>query len=100
MDSTLVTVLINAGVAGVVVILLILGFLVPKWAYSRLEQENKSLREALELERQRAGEAASTQTVTNQLIGALVDLAAERKGLQTPPEGTGHPPGLTWKDLA
>ena len=99
MDSTLVTVLINAGVAGVVVILLIAGWLVPKWAYSKLEQENKSLREALQLERQRAGEAASTHAVTNQLIGALVDLAAERKGV-TPPEGTGHPPGLTWKDLA
>jgi hypothetical protein len=100
-DSALVTVLINSGVAGVVIILLILGWLVPKWAYSRLEAENKALREALQLERRRNEEIASTAGVTNQLIGALVDLAGERKGIN-PPGATGHGegPGLTWKDLA
>lgn len=73
------TVLINAGVAGIVILLLIFGWLVPKWAYSRLEDENRDLREALRLERQRNGEIASTAGVTNQLIGALVDLAESRK---------------------
>lgn len=103
MDSALVTVLINSGVAGVVLILLILGWLVPKWAYSRLEAENKALREALQLERRRNEEIASTAGVTNQLIGALVDLAGERKGIQPPaaqPGTTGEGSGLTWKDLA
>jgi hypothetical protein len=99
-DSALVTVLTNAGVAGVVIIFLIMGWLVPKWAYSKLEEENRHLREALELERQRAGEAASTQGVTNQLIGALVDLAVERKRLTPGGGGHGEGPGLTWKDLA
>ena len=104
-DSALVTVLINAGVAGVVVILLILGWLVPKWAYARLLEENKSLREALQLERRRNEEIAGTAGVTNQLIGALVDLAGERKGIHPPaaqPGTTGHGEGpeLTWKDLA
>lgn len=102
-DTAVITVLTNAGVAGVVLILLTLGWLVPKWAYNRLEQENKSLREALQLERQRAGEVASSTGVTNQLIGALVDLASERKGIQPPRADagtTGEGPGLTWKDLA
>ena len=99
MDSALITVLTNAGVAGVVVILLILGWLVPKWAYSRLEEENRHLREALEAERQRAGEAAASAGVTNQLIGALVDLAAERKAVRAPAMEA-EKPGLTWKDLA
>lgn len=92
MDSAIVTVLINAGVAGIVVILLIFGWLVPKWAYSKLEEENKLLREALALERQRGGEAAGQMGVTNQLIGALVELAEARK----PDRGK----DLTWKDLA
>lgn len=92
MDSAIVTVLINAGVAGIVVILLISGFLVPKWVYSRLENENKDLRQALQLERQRNKEVASAAGVTNQLIGALVNLAEERK----PDRGK----ELTWKDLS
>lgn len=79
MDSAVITVLINAGVAGIVIILLVIGYLVPKWAYSRLEDENRDLREALLLERQRNGEIAGTAGITNQLIGALVDLAEARK---------------------
>jgi len=98
LDTALIDVLVNAGTAGVVIGLIIFGYLVPKWAYSRLESENHSLREALDLERQRNGEIASTAGVTNQLIGALVDLAAERKAL--PPKDGTEKPGLTWKDLA
>lgn len=92
MDSAIMTVLINAGVAGVVVLLLIFGYLVPKWAYRKLEEENKLLREALTLERQRNSEASSQMGVTNQLIGALVELAEARK----PDRGK----DLTWKDLS
>jgi hypothetical protein len=102
-DSAVLTVLINSGVAGAVLVLLILGLLVPKWVYRRLEQENKHLREALELERQRNGEMASTTGVTNQLIGALVDLAQERRPRERDalePAGEGDKPGLTWRDLA
>jgi len=93
MDSAIITVLLNAGVAGVVILLLMFGWLVPKWAYSRLEDENKDLREALRLERQRNGEIASTAGVTNQLIGALVDLAESRN----PDRGKDN---LTWKDIS
>jgi len=79
MDSAIITVLINAGVAGVVILLMMFGWLVPKWAYSRLEDENRDLREALRLERQRNAEIGGTAGITNQLIGALVNLADERK---------------------
>ncbi len=91
MDSAILTVLVNAGVAGIVILLLIFGYLVPKWAYSKLEEENKLLREALQLERQRGSEAASQMGVTNRLIGALVELAEARK----PDRGK----NLTWKDI-
>lgn len=87
MDSALIAVLTNGGVAGVVVILMILGWLVPKWVYANLEKENKHLREALDLERQRNKEAVSQVGVTNQLISALVSLAEKRQ-----PELTGKDP--------
>ena len=102
MDTAFITVLTNGGVAGVVVLLIIFGWLVPKWAYSKLEEENQHLREALQTERQRAGEVTSQAGVTNQLIGALVDLASERKAARasTAEAAEGEKPGLTWKDLS
>src|SRR5215469_15462418 len=79
MDSALLLVLTNAGVAGVVIILMIGGWLVPRWIYKNLEKENKHLREALDLERQSRKEALNQGvTTTNQLIGALVNLAEKR----------------------
>ncbi len=92
MDSAILTVLVNAGVAGIVIILIIAGWLVPKWAFSKLEDENNSLREALRLERQRNSETTSQLGITNQLIGALVELAEKRK----PDRGE----QLTWKDIS
>ncbi len=92
MDSAVLTVLLNAGTAGVVVFLLIFGLLVPKWIYSRLEEENKALREALQLERQRSSEAVSQAGVTNQLISALVEIADARR-----PD---REKDLTWKDIS
>jgi hypothetical protein len=92
MDTAVLTVLVNAGVAGIVIVLLIMGWLVPKWAYSKLEEENRLLREALSLERQRNGEVVSQMGITNQLVGALVELAESRK----PDRGK----DLTWKDVS
>lgn len=102
MDSAFITVLTNAGVAGVVILLLVFGWLVPKLAYARLLEENRLLREALDTERQRAGEAVSSAGVTNQLIGAIVDLAVERRLPEPGPqeEDRRGKPGLAWKDLS
>src|SRR5215472_7908993 len=72
MDSALLLVLTNAGVAGVVIVLMIGGWLVPRWIY-------KNLGEELDLERQSRKEALNQGvTTTNQLIGALVNLAEKR----------------------
>ena len=69
--------------------LLILVVLVAVWAfyagrvhsdrdYSKLEEENKALRAALDAERTRADEVTQAGTVTNQLISALTRVASDR----------------------
>ena len=79
MDSNLASILItNAGIAGIVIVLIITGYLVPKSYYTKLDEENTHLKEALRLERQRANEVTASAAITNHLIGALTDLAAEK----------------------
>lgn len=46
---------------------------------ANLREENAQLRAALDSERRSASDVARAGTVTNQLISALTDLAAERK---------------------
>ncbi len=92
MDSAIVSVLVNAGFGGGVVLLRLFGWLVPKWVYSRLLEENRLLQEALEFERQRNSENSSQMGIANQLLSAVVDLAEARK---VPREK-----GLTWKDVS
>lgn len=69
--------------------LLILVVLVAVWAfysgrvhsdrdYSRLEEENKALKSALESERTRADEVTRAGAITNQLINALTQVASDR----------------------
>lgn len=89
MDSSLVAILVNLGAGGIVVVLLILGYLVPKPAYTRVLDESarkdqviEHLQEALELERQRSNDATQAGTVTNQLIGALTTLATEHRAAE------------------
>lgn len=78
MDTALVTALTNFGALGVVLILILAGWLVPKPYFARLEEENRALREALAIERQRGTDAEQAGRVTTKLIGALTDLAAEK----------------------
>lgn len=102
MDPGLITWLANAGIAGIIIVVIIAGWLIPRPFYSKLEEENRLLREALDLERQRAGEAASQMGVTNQLIGALTALAAERRGSPAAPRPApraAEGADLTWGDL-
>ena len=83
MDASLTAVLINLGTGGIVVVLMILGYLAPKPAFQRILDENDKLKEALALERQRSDDATQSSVVTNQLIGALASLAAERRDADT-----------------
>lgn len=89
MDSSLITVLTNLGTGGVVVILIILGYLIPKPTHSRVLEDSErkdevieKLQEALALERQRSNDATQAGAVTNQLIGALTTLATEHRALE------------------
>ena len=83
MDSSLISILVNLGTGGVVVVLMILGFLIPKPSYTRVLEESAKkdevitkLEDALALERQRSNDATQAGAVTNQLIGGLVKLAS------------------------
>jgi hypothetical protein len=89
LDSSLITVLANGVTPGVVIILIILGYLVPKPAYTRVAKESarkdkviEKLQEALTLERQRSNDATQAGAVTNQLIGALTTLATEHRAAE------------------
>lgn len=95
MDTTLVAALTNFGALGTVMVLIVLGWLVPKPYFTKLEEENRLLREALNLERQRGTDAEQAGRVTGQLIHALQDLAAERRHREQGGDGPGH----TWKDI-
>lgn len=102
MDSALIALLANGGVAGVVLVLVLTGQLVPGWLYRRVENEADLLREGRDIDRQRASEASSTAGVTNQLIGALTNLATERRNpaRETPSPATDRSPGdISWTDL-
>lgn len=80
MDSALISLLINLGAGFIVVVLMILGFLIPRPTYQRLLEENEQLKEALALERQRSNDATQAGAVTLQLIGALTTIATEKRG--------------------
>ena len=89
MDSSLISVLTNLGTGGVVVVLIILGYLIPKPTHTRALEESSrkdevigKLQEALPLERQRSNDATQAGAVTNQLIGALTTLATEHRALE------------------
>ncbi len=84
MDTAILTVLVNAGVAGIVIVLIITGYLVPKWVYTHLLKENESLRRDRDLQRKRAEEVEGQGEITNQLIGALVRLAGKPDGGENP----------------
>ena len=89
MDTSLITIVSNLGWGGIIVVLLVLGYLVPKPAHTRALDDSAHkdeviarLQEALALERQRSNDATQTATVTNQLIGALTTLAAANRAAE------------------
>jgi hypothetical protein len=88
-DTALITIVSNLGWGGIIVVLIVLGYLVPKPAYARALEDGthkdeviSRLTEALALERQRSNDATSTATVTNQLVRALTSLATEHRAAE------------------
>lgn len=97
-DSSLTAILLTYGPLGVFAVLLAVGWLVPKPFIVKAEQKHaeeiRQLQGALEHERQANNELRSTGTVTNQLIGALVDVAHDRqkaRSLQSKSAGGAEP---------
>ena len=89
MDSSIVSVLANLGTGGIVVLLIVLGYLVPKPTHTRAVEDSAhkdevigKLQEALDLERQRSNDATQTAAVTNQLISALTTLATTNRAAE------------------
>lgn len=89
MDTSLITIVSNLGWGGIILILVTLGYLVPKPTHTRAledsahkDQEIAKLAEALALERQRSNDATSTAAVTNQLVRALTTLATEHRAAE------------------
>lgn len=89
MDSALIGVLANLGTGGVVIVLIVLGYLIPRPAHTRVLEESArkdevigKLQEALGLERQRSNDATQAGAVTIQLIGALTTLATEHRAAE------------------
>jgi hypothetical protein len=88
-DSSLIGILANLGTGGVVIVLIILGFLVPRPTHAKVLEDSarkddiiEKLQEALALERQRSNDATQAGAVTNQLIGALTTLATEHRAAE------------------
>jgi hypothetical protein len=70
-DSSLLTILLSAGVAGVFCILFIAGLVSPKWVVDDLKTEIGELKEALEAERDRANAAVAAAAATNNILAAI-----------------------------
>ncbi len=71
MDSTLVSILTDGGVAGVVVVLFVLGLIVPRSVVEDRKEEIRELKAALAAERQRADAAIATASTTRDILLAL-----------------------------
>ena len=89
MDTSLITIVSNLGWGGVILILIVFGYLVPKPAHTRVLKDGEhkdqvigKLQEALDLERQRSNDATQTATVTNQLVGALTTMATANRAAE------------------
>ena len=78
LDVSLVGLLTNFGLGGIVILLIATGVLSPKWIVDRLEREITALKTALETERQRNAELAGTTGTTARLVQALTEIAMDR----------------------
>lgn len=90
MDISLVGLLTNFGLGGIIILLIALGVLSPKWIVDRLEKEIAALSAALEIERQRNAELAGTTGTTARLVQALTEIAMDRNDRQDHHGGQGR----------
>lgn len=88
MDSSLVTALLGSGgAAGVALVLILLGVLVPSTYHKRVIEENEKLAQANDVLaaanaqlREANSNLTSSGQLTNQVVTALLDIAAQNRG--------------------
>lgn len=83
MDSTLIVILTNAGVAGVFVILFVLGLVYPRQVVTDLKSEVAELKQALAAERQKGDAGVAAATATRDILAAIQfgrDIGHEQAG--------------------
>ena len=72
MDSSIVINLVtNAGVAGIIIVLLAIGVFTPRWVVNDLKAEITELKAAVKAERERADVAVASAQTTKDVIAAL-----------------------------
>lgn len=84
MNISVVEWLANFGVAGIVVLLLTMGVLVPGFIYKDLQRANEKLADALAVERQRNADMQQLASTGVHALEAMREVAEERRqqGLQ------------------
>jgi hypothetical protein len=70
-DSTLLSILTGAGVAGVFCVLFVCGLVFPKFIVDDLKAEITELKEALEAERDRANASVAGASATRDILAAI-----------------------------
>lgn len=86
MDNSLILVLENAGVAGVVVLLIIFGLLVTGREHKKLERAFDKSQEALALERQRNADLTLWMFTGTRALQAVAQVAEERSAGGSSPQ--------------
>ena len=76
-DISLVSLFVNAGLAGVVVVMLITGILVTGREYGRMERALDRTQEALEVERRRNSDLMIWAATGTRAMQAVAQVAAE-----------------------
>lgn len=74
--------LLNFGVAGVVVVLMVTGLLVPGFIYKDLQRANEKLADALAVERQRNSDLQQMASTGAHALDALREVAEEQRGMR------------------
>lgn len=86
MDPGLLQWLVDAGIAGVVIVLILTGQLVTGREHKQLEKENERLKEALVLQRETNAEFLQYAVTGTKYIRAVAQVAEEQRQ-RTPPQG-------------
>jgi hypothetical protein len=86
-DSSVTSTLLAYGPLGIFCVLMLVGWIVPKWFVSKLEKENDSLRASRDAERQRADAAVLAAETATQVIVSLRAVVEGLRDERRRPEG-------------